>query len=223
MLKFPHTSKCVKRLAAGLIGAAIATGSVSGVAMADTHINPQPPQPAQSPMEIKAASLPQVSAKQLLDLATAQVGIKENASGGGTKFHQWYMGTERARETLARDGGGTASVYANAPWCNMFVSWVGDQLGIRPTLGWDAYTVAHAKWFQENARWGTAAQPGAVVFFAWGGGGTSDIEHVGFVVKDNGGSTITTVEGNTGNGAVEIRTRNKTDVVGYGYPVYAKV
>ncbi|SDH62274.1 Cell wall-associated hydrolase, NlpC family [Sinosporangium album] len=219
MRKFPFTPKSTKRLATVLIGAALATGTASGVALADSSVNHQP---AKTPLELKAASLPQVTAKQLIDLATAQVGIKENSSGGGTKFQQWYASSERARETLARDGGGTPSAYVNAPWCNMFVSWVGDQLGIRPTVGWDAYTVAHAKWFQKNQHWGSKAEPGAVVFFAWGGGGVEGIDHVGFVVKDNGDSTITTVEGNTGNGAVEIRQRNKSDVAGYGYPVYAK-
>ena len=37
----------------------------------------------------------------------------------------------------------------------MFVSWVGEQAGIRPQMGWDAYTVTHAKWFKDNHHWGT--------------------------------------------------------------------
>ncbi|MGW3342292.1 CHAP domain-containing protein [Nonomuraea rubra] len=162
-----------------------------------------------------------VTADQVLAMARAQVGTSENASGGGTKFQQWYAASQRAGETVARDGGNRAA-YLNAAWCSMFVSWVGEQTGARPQVGWDAYTVAHAKWFAANDRWGTVAKPGAVVFFAWDGGKSlSDIQHVGFVVKDNQNGTISTIEGNTGNGKVEERIRPKSQVVGYGYPQYA--
>ncbi|MFG1613514.1 CHAP domain-containing protein [Nonomuraea wenchangensis] len=162
-----------------------------------------------------------VSAGQVLDLARAQVGTTENAAGGGTKFQQWYADSARAGETVLRDGG-NRSAYLNAPWCSMFVSWVGEQSGARSQIGWDAYTVAHAKWFAANDRWGTEAKPGAVVFFDWNGGKSlSSIDHVGFVVKDNGDGTISTIEGNTGNGKVEERVRPTSQVVGYGYPNYA--
>lgn len=167
-----------------------------------------------------ARTLPKVSPQDVLDLAASQVGIKENSLGGGTKFHEWYMSSPRALETLARDGG-TLQGYANAPWCDMFVSWVGNQLGIGPVMGSDAYTVEHAKWFAEHGRWGKTPEPGAVVFFDWSGGDNIyGIDHVGFVVRDNGDGTIETIEGNTGNGAVEQRTRSKYHVVGYGYPLY---
>ena len=162
-----------------------------------------------------------VTASQVLELARQQVGTSENAQGGGTKFQQWYARSPRAMETVRRDGG-NPSAYLNAAWCAMFVSWVGEQTGARPQVGWDAYTVTHARWFRNNGRWGTTPKPGAVVFFAWNGGKTiSSIQHVGFVVKDNKNGTISTIEGNTGNGAVEERVRPKSQVVGYGYPEYA--
>ncbi|WP_214409335.1 CHAP domain-containing protein [Sphaerisporangium fuscum] len=162
-----------------------------------------------------------VSAQQLLKLAESQVGISENSAGGGTKFHAWYMNSPRAAETVARDGG-TIAGFANASWCDMFVSWVGHQMGMDDTVGSDAYTVEHAKWFAAHDRWGTTPKPGAVVFFNWNGSkSVDDIEHVGYVIKDNGDGTIKTVEGNTGNGSVEIRTRSTDTVVGYGYPSYA--
>ncbi|MEV4801550.1 CHAP domain-containing protein [Nonomuraea sp. NPDC049421] len=161
------------------------------------------------------------TADQVLAVARAQVGVSENASGGGTKFQQWYANSQRAAETVARDGG-SRNAYLNAAWCSMFVSWVGEQTGARPQVGWDAWTVAHAKWFAANERFGHEAKPGAVVFFSWKGGKSlSDIQHVGFVVKDNHDGTISTVEGNTGNGKVEERVRPKSQVVGYGYPEYA--
>ncbi|WP_239121156.1 CHAP domain-containing protein [Planomonospora parontospora] len=160
------------------------------------------------------------TAQALLKIAEAQIGITENAAGGGTKFQNWYVSSQRAKETVARDGG-NVNAYANAPWCAMFISWVGEQAGIRPTVGWDAYTVTWAKWFQDNNRWGAEARPGAVVYFDWKKGQSIyGIDHMGLVVKDNGNGTITTIEGNTGNGKVEQRVRPKTEVVGYGYPQY---
>ncbi|MEU7829946.1 MULTISPECIES: CHAP domain-containing protein [unclassified Nonomuraea] len=162
----------------------------------------------------------QVTADAVLKLAQQQVGTTENASGGGTRFHSWYMTSPRAQETLARDGG-SLQAYANAPWCAMFVSWVGEQTGVRPTMGWDAYTVTWARWFKNNGRWGTLAKPGAVVYYAWGGDKSiTSIDHMGLVKKDNRDGTITAIEGNTGNGKVEERVRPKSDVVGYGYPQY---
>lgn len=161
------------------------------------------------------------TASDVLALARAQIGITENAQGGGTKFQHWYAGSRRALETVARDGG-HPSAYLNAPWCAMFVSWVGEQLGAGSQVGSDAYTVTHAQWFRDNNRWGTEPRPGAVVFFAWNGSNSiGAIQHVGFVVKDNNNGTITTIEGNTGRGKVEERIRPKWQVVGYGYPEYA--
>ncbi|MEV5410868.1 CHAP domain-containing protein [Thermopolyspora sp. NPDC052614] len=173
-----------------------------------------------TPLERIAKKLPPVTAQDVLRIAASKIGVTENADGGGTEFQRWYMSTPRALETLARDGG-TLRGYANAPWCAMFVSWVGEQAGIRPVLGWDAYTVTYAKWFQANRHWGTAPKPGAVVFFDWGGSKDTDaIDHVGLVERDNGDGTITTIEGNTGNGKVERRVRPTWQVVGYGYPAY---
>ncbi|SDJ77792.1 CHAP domain-containing protein [Nonomuraea jiangxiensis] len=162
----------------------------------------------------------QVTASQVLALARAQIGTSENSDGGGTKYQKWYASTPRAAETVARDGGTTAG-YLDAAWCSMFVSWVGNQTGARNLIGWDAYTVAHAKWFADNHRFGDEPKPGAVVFFSWSGSKSiDDIQHVGFVVKDNGNGTISTIEGNTA-GTVAARVRSKSQVVGYGYPDYA--
>jgi cell wall-associated NlpC family hydrolase len=246
-LKLPNALSITKTFARHRLGQALVAGllvtGMSGAGVAHASLTSQtsqtrasvPVTPAdsesqsgsaaqvvlpQSPLEVVAKTLPRVTADDVIKLASQQVGIKENGLGGGTKFHSWYMSTPRAQETVMRDGGRVTD-YANAPWCNMFVSWVGEQLGIRPVLGWDAYTVRHAQWFKDNNRWGSTPTPGAVVFFAWGGGGIADIDHVGFVVKDNGDGTISTIEGNTGNGAVERRVRPVSDVAGYGYPVYA--
>ncbi|MCK2215470.1 CHAP domain-containing protein [Actinomadura sp. ATCC 31491] len=202
------------------LGATLAASAFGATAAVDAQAD-SARQNAAAPAVSNRDARVNVTAQQVLDLARAQVGTSENASGGGTKFQQWYAGSARAGETVLRDGGSRAA-YLNAPWCSMFVSWVGEESGARTQVGWDAYTVAHAKWFAANQRWGTEPKPGAVVFFSWSGSKSlSAINHVGFVVKDNGDGTISTIEGNTGNGKVEERVRPASQVVGYGYPNYA--
>jgi CHAP domain len=157
------------------------------------------------------------TATDALKLALSQVGTTENATGG-SKFNQWFMTTPYAKQGAAQYGGSVRD-YANASWCDMFVSWVGERLGVQG-MGADAFTPGHAKWFISQGRWGNVPKPGAVVFFSWNGGGVDGIDHVGLVVKDNHDGTIQTVEGNTDD-AVKIRTRSASTVVGYGYPDYA--
>ncbi|MER7499490.1 CHAP domain-containing protein [Nonomuraea pusilla] len=185
----------------------------AGIAGHDVH--------AENASAQRAETAVTATATQVLALARQQIGTSENAQGGGTKFQEWYASSPRAAETVRRDGGAPRD-YLNAAWCSMFVSWVGEHSGARSQVGWDAYTVTHAKWFKANGRWGSTPKPGAVVFFAWDGSKDLDsIQHVGFVEKDNGDGTITTIEGNTGNGKVEERVRPTSQVVGYGYPHYA--
>ncbi|WP_236008882.1 CHAP domain-containing protein [Actinomadura physcomitrii] len=162
-----------------------------------------------------------VAASTVIKLAKSQLGEGENRDGS-TKYADWYASTRHAAVTARRDGG-TVGDYRGAEWCDMFVSWLSAQTGVK-NMGWDAYTVQHAQWFEKGHRWGDTAKPGAVVFFDWQNGsrgGIDDIDHVGLVVKDNGNGTITTIEGNTDN-AVKEKIRDKSEVVGYGYPDYAK-
>jgi hypothetical protein len=158
------------------------------------------------------------TAADTLKVALSQVGTTEYAAGG-TKFNQWFMKSSYAKAGVARDGG-SISDYANASWCDMFVSWVGAQARVKG-IGGDAFTPAHARWFQQQGRWGKVPKPGAVVFFSWNGHGIDHIDHVGLVIKDNHDGTIRTIEGNTDH-AVRIRTRSTDYVVGYGYPEYGQ-
>jgi hypothetical protein len=184
------------------------------------HPAPQVPVPGKgisTALTTKAQWVP--SANDALKLAISQVGVTEDANGGGTKFQQWFVSSPWAERGVQRDGGSVGD-YANANWCDMFVSWVGDQLGVKG-MGADAFTPTHAQWFKDQGRWGHTPTPGAVVFYSWSGSDSiDDIDHVGMVIKDNHDGTIQTVEGNTDN-AVKIRTRNTSAVVGYGYPQYA--
>ncbi|MCO5970517.1 CHAP domain-containing protein [Actinoallomurus soli] len=241
--RFTSKKKCLTGLIAGAVtaGAAATTVVTAGPALsaqASTVSRPAVHQVAQKPApgtgkakharpagddahlnvhtvaEQKQKKLP--TAADVLKLAESQVGTTENATGG-SKFNQWFMTTPYAKAGAARDGG-SVSDYANASWCDMFVTWVGDTLGVKG-MGGDAFTPSHAKWFISQGRWGSVPKPGAVVFFSWSGGGVDNIDHVGLVVKDNHDGTIQTVEGNTDD-AVKVRTRNTSTVVGYGYPDY---
>jgi hypothetical protein len=159
------------------------------------------------------------TAADALRLALAQVGVTGDANGGGTIYQKWFVASPWAVRGVERDGGSIGD-YANANWCDIFISWIGDQLGVRG-MGADAFTPTHAQWFKDHGRWGQTPIPGAIVFFSWSGGkSVHDIDHVGMVIKDDHDGTIQTVEGNTGN-AVKIRTRDTSTVVGYGYPHYA--
>ncbi|TDC44538.1 CHAP domain-containing protein [Actinomadura sp. KC345] len=159
-----------------------------------------------------------VDPSEVIKLAEKQIGISEG-KGGQTKFHDWYVSTPHAKATADRDGGFSVDAYNGAQWCNMFVSWLGAQTGVK-NMGWDAYTVQHASWFKDTDRWGKKAKPGSVVFFDWDGGSSiSAIDHVGIVVKDNGDGTVRTIEGNSNN-SVEKKVRDKSLIVGYGYPDY---
>ncbi|MGN9839878.1 CHAP domain-containing protein [Nonomuraea sp. H19] len=215
---FAHAALCAAVVVSAL-GAHTATAYAATIKAGHpvTTVNDRPEADSAKRGQVRV----NVTASQVLALAKSQVGTTENAAGGGTPYQQWYANSQRAAETLARDGG-TRTEYLNAPWCAMFVSWVGEHTGARPQVGWDAWTVAHAKWFAANNRFGTVPKPGAIVFFSWKGSkNIKDIQHVGFVEKDNQDGTITTIEGNTGNGRVEERVRPTAQVVGYGYPQYA--
>ncbi|WP_262401435.1 CHAP domain-containing protein [Actinomadura sp. CNU-125] len=211
-------------------GASAATEAVSATAekaAAVTH-TVEKPEATSSGMTLAEAKaegwkvLPRaVEASEVIDLAKEQVGIEEEGSGNMTKFHDWWVSTPRA-ESAASSGGFSVDAYKGAAWCDMFVSWLGSQTGVKG-MGWDAYTVSHANWFKDQGRWGDEAKPGAIVFFDWGAGSDGsigDIDHVGIVEKDNGDGTVSTIEGNSNN-AVQERTRDKGQIVGYGYPEYA--
>jgi hypothetical protein len=83
------------------------------------------------------------------------------------------------------------------PWCGSFVMWTANQAGVKvPNT---VYTPAGVEAFKKAGKWvpakGNKPQPGWVVYFDFPGG--RDIDHVGWVLKDNGDGTCWTYEGNT--------------------------
>lgn len=146
-------------------------------------------------------------ASDLLKVALAEEGYHETPNGY-TKFGDWYA-------HKVSDG-----EFTHASWCDMFVSWAAWKAGLATTVGQDAWTVAHAKWFQAQGRWGWTPKPGAIVFFDWAGTKSLDaIDHVGIVIAPQPDGRVHTIEGNTDNQVAE-RVRSPANIVGYGYPAY---
>ena len=73
-------------------------------------------------------------------------------------------------------------------------------------------------WFQNQGRWqgaGSMPSPGAIIFFDWDHDGTCD--HVGIVERCDG-TTVYTVEGNSGDAVRERSYAIRSDsIMGYGW------
>lgn len=132
------------------------------------------------------------------------------------------------REYASRHG----EVYLDAPWCDMWVTWVSRHAGAAGPLpaGDEAYTPKHAEDFAQAGQWypGTAdnvrrfAKRGDVVLFDWSGSNSrSAIDHVGLVLRTNADGTLDTIEGNTGSNQVALRVRGAAVIAGFGRPKYA--
>ncbi|MFG1690068.1 CHAP domain-containing protein [Nonomuraea sp. NPDC049269] len=148
--------------------------------------------------------------KKFIDLLESQLGYSEKGDAY-TKFGHWYG------KNVEFDAD-----YSSAPWCDMYLSWAAHKLGYEDWIGQFAWTVQHAEWFKEHGAWGHKPQPGAFVFYDWGGSNDIDaIDHVGLVTKVEG-DTIFTIEGNIDGGVAKRKERDTSKVVGYGYPEKVK-
>lgn len=112
-------------------------------------------------------------------------------------------------------------------WCNIFVSRVGFGVaGDYDLLGKFASTVACARWWDGQGRFGHEPRPGAAVFFDWDGGRRIDaIDHIGLVVEPLANGRVRTIEGNAAipgkSDGVWVHDRSTHFIVGYGYPAYS--
>lgn len=136
----------------------------------------------------------------IVEVAASQIG-----NVGGQPYWSWYGFGGRVE------------------WCACFVSWCANECGYieNGSIPKFAYCPWGVQWFKDAGRWqdrGYAPQPGDIVFFDWGGDGTSD--HVG-IVESCDGSTVNTIEGNSGDAC----QRNSyvvgsASIMGYGTPLY---
>lgn len=145
-------------------------------------------------------------ARALIKTAESQLGYTEQP-GGHTKFGHWYQATHA-----------TQPGYANAAWCDMFISWAATQTGQADAVGQFAWTPDHAQWYKDQGAWGGTPAPGAIVFFDWDGSDDiAAIDHVGLVKDVLGPATVRTIEGNIDDQVVT-KIRDHATIVGYGYP-----
>ena len=151
--------------------------------------------------------------KELLRIATAEIGTKENPAGSNkVKYNTWYYGREVSGKAY--------------PWCMVFVQWVFDRAGIAvPIKTASCGALLNAAKSSGRAVKG-GYRLGDVVIYDFDGNGSTD--HCGIVEAVNG-KLITAIEGNTGSGnnadggQVQRRTRNVSEIVGAWRPVYREV
>jgi hypothetical protein len=142
----------------------------------------------------------------MLDEARHYLGVGERTENSNTNvFTDWY---------------GLGAM----PWCDAFISYVGDKSGNGPAIGRFAWTPSHAQWFKSHGQWVyglSGVRVGDIVFFDWSGTRLiGNIDHIGVVESVRSDGTIVTIEGNTDN-VVARRVRNSSVVVGYGRPLYS--
>lgn len=143
----------------------------------------------------------------LLDAATKDLGYREK-DNGYTKFGDWYYANVDKSDPY----------FKTAPWCDMFITWAATQAGVEEYVGEFAYTVDHAKWFKQKGAWSDKPEPGAIVFYDWGGSRSIEaIDHAGIVEKVDG-ERIATIEANVDEVWLKRKERDQSKVVGYGLP-----
>ncbi len=119
-------------------------------------------------------------------------------------------------------------------WCGVFVNWVFAQNNYKLHNTW--YTPNGAEGFKARKAFFTRGkiQPGDVVYFDFPNDDLDRISHVGLAVKDLGAKGVLCIEGNTtgpatvsgkkkderNGGAVALKLRSKSLIVGWGRPVY---
>lgn len=149
------------------------------------------------------------TAPQVLAVAAAQIGTREDASGSNPYGRAYGMD--------------------RVAWCAQFVWWAFREAGASGLIPKTAYTPTLASWYQQQGRASRTPQPGSLVFYNWPGDGVDRIQHVGLVERVVSGTQIQTIEGNTTSGAagdqshggvVARRLRSTSAVVLYGHPAY---
>lgn len=143
--------------------------------------------------------------RELLDIARAELGVKETPSGSNkVKYAEWY----------GMNG---------QPWCVMFVMWIFNYAKVAlPTRTASCTTLMNAA--KAAGMWVTSGyNPGDIVIYDWGGDRVPD--HCG-IVESVSVNMVTAIEGNTavGNdsdgGEVMRRNRSVTQIIGAVRPVY---
>lgn len=137
--------------------------------------------------------------------ALVAAALSQTGQQGGEPYWSWYGFNSRVS------------------WCACFVSWCADQCDLISAGTIPKYAACSdgAAWFQRNGQWagrGYTPSAGDIIFFINAGDTVS--HHTGIVVSCDG-STVQTVEGNSGD-AVRLHSYPVNDayILGYGLPAY---
>lgn len=131
-----------------------------------------------------------LGSSELVNMALSQLGNE-----GGEKYWRW------------------AGLDKRCEWCALFVSWCGDQTGLRASgqIPFFSFVSDGVDWFKSKGKWIDGSEinssnydkriyPGMIIFFDWEPDGKPN--HVGIVTKVADGC-IYTVEGNSGDAVRE--------------------
>lgn len=150
------------------------------------------------------------TAKNVLDVARKWVGYSE-ANG---KFKE-ILDVYNSHKPLARG----YKIKTTDEWCDAFVSAVAIKAGAVDLIGTEVGCEKHVAIFKKLGIWiedgSQKPKAGDIIVFNWDDSTQSNnggSDHIGFVEQVIG-NTITTIEGNMGNGKVSRRSIN----VGWGY------
>lgn len=133
----------------------------------------------------------------------------------------------KAKTYLGMDGSTFNTAYygtnTNEPWCVVFIWYVFKQLGISNIFCGGAKTAWVGfvyDYYTKNNRFSQTPQPGDFVLYNWASSPNSVYDHIGIVISSDA-NYIYTIEGNTSNGIVALRTRSRnSEIIGYCHPAY---
>ncbi len=145
-----------------------------------------------------------LGSSELVNLALSQLGNK-----GGEKYWRW------------------AGLSKRCEWCALFVSWCGDQTGLRAAgqIPYFSFVSDGVKFYKNKGKWIDGSevnssnydkliQPGMIIFFDWEPDGKPN--HVGIITKVENGY-IYTVEGNSNDAVREKQySANSNKIYGFG-------
>lgn len=145
-----------------------------------------------------------LGSSELVNLALSQLGNE-----GGEKFWRW------------------AGLDTRCEWCALFVSWCGDQTGLRAAgqIPYFSFVSDGVSFYKNKNKWIDGSevnssncdkliQPGMIIFFDWEPDGKPN--HVGIVTKVANGY-IYTVEGNSNDAVREKQySANSNHIFGFG-------
>ncbi len=145
-----------------------------------------------------------LGSNELVNLALSQLGNK-----GGEKYWRW------------------AGLSKRCEWCALFVSWCGDQTGLRAAgqIPYFSFVSDGVSFYKNKGKWIDGSEvnssncekliyPGMIIFFDWEPDGKPN--HVGIVTKVSGGY-IYTAEGNKSDAVAEgTYSANSNKIYGFG-------